>query len=275
MKMLKAKCGDDVVKTVWSQGEHRVALDVCVPNDWNMNKVEPIMLEKLKLVIGETLKEAGRLPPITCRPHPTKKRKLQIIDGEHRWRILTMLDESEIDVVVLYVSAQRAMSMTAELNYNRGEPDMEKYPAYLARMLKEFEHVDVQYLSERLPESSDEILAYLESGDFSVEELTLPDDDDKDDLPGSKDASNADALVELKFQVRQGAGEVIERELSRLSKALGGGKNVRGRALEVMAVLSSQTPDSSIGDGIANDEHDNDTTVSLRKKKKKKKKRDE
>ena len=131
--------GGEKIKTVWAEGEHRVAVSEVDPNDWNMNKVDPQMLEKLKLVIAETLDEAGRIPPITCRPHPKYKTRLQIIDGEHRWKILKELGYEEIDVTVLYVSKLRAMSMTAELNYNRGEPDMEKYPTYLARMIKEID----------------------------------------------------------------------------------------------------------------------------------------
>lgn len=273
-KVFTADCGGDKIKTIWAEGEHRVALDVCVPNDWNMNKVDPRMLEKLELVIKETLDEAGRIPPITCRPHPGDKRKLQIVDGEHRWKILAKLGYEEIDVTVLYVSKQRAMLMTAELNYNRGEPDMEKYPQYLARLIKEFDDVDVQYIAERLPDSEDEVKSYLDAADFEVEHIKVDTDDDGDDddtKPATRDASNVDALVEVKFLVRQGAAEVIERELSRLSKALGDtGKNIRGRALEAMAVLSSQTPSGSLDLGSGDDDAADEMDVKKKAKKKKK-----
>lgn len=271
MKFFIAKCGDEKIKTCWEEGEQRVSIESVRPNDWNMNKVEPQMYEKLKLVIKETLDEAGQLPSITVRPHPKKKRLLQIIDGEHRWKIQKELGQTEIDVKVLYVGMKRAMSMTAELNYNRGEPDMEKYPQYLARMMKEFDDVDAKYLSERLPDSEDEIKSYLEAADLDIDTIKIDDDDD-DDLETSteKDASEADALVEVKFVVRQGAAEVIEKELSRLKSHLGGGKNERGRALEMMAVLSSQTPDGSIDTSLEVDDDEDVTIDKLDKKKKKK-----
>jgi len=266
-----AKCGDETIKTIWKEGAQRVSIESCRPNDWNMNRVEPQMLAKLELVIAETLAEASAVPPITVRPHPTKKRLLQIIDGEHRWKILQKLGQTEIDVVVLYVSAKRAMSMTAELNYNRGEPDMEKYPQYLARMLREFDDVDVKYLSERLPDSEDEIRSYLEAADLEVDEIRISDDEDGEVSPDSKDVSSRDDIVEIKFAVRQGAAEVIERELSRLKNHLGGGKNERGRALEMMAVLSSQTPSGSLDAALEDD--DDGASVSVAKLNKKKKKK--
>lgn len=274
MKLFAIKLGKKKVKTVWKEGSHRVSLGVCVPNDWNMNKMDAQIYEKTKLVVSETLEEAGRIPPITCRPHPEHPKKLQIIDGWHRWKMLDELGYAEIDVDVIYVSDKRAMGLTAELNYNRGEPDMEKYPAYLARMMKTFEDVDVKYLAERLPESEDEIRSYLEAADFEVDDVKLPSDDDEDDddSKGTRDVSEADALLEMKFVVRQGAAEVIERELARLSKALGGGKNVRGRALEMMGVLSSQTPAGSI-DSALTDDSESDSSVSTRKLDKKKRKK--
>lgn len=270
MIVFTAKCGDEKIKTVWTEGAQRVSIESCRPNDWNMNKVEPQMLVKLELVIAETLAEASAVPPITVRPHPGKKRLLQIIDGEHRWKILQKLGQTEIDVVVLYVGTKRAMSMTVELNYNRGEPDMEKYPQYLARMLKEFDDVDVKYLSERLPDSEDEIRSYLEAAELEVDEIRISDDDD-DASSESKDASSRDDIVEIKFVVRQDAAEVIERELSRLKNHLGGGKNERGRAFEMMAVLSSQTPNGSIDTSLEEDDDDSDVSVAKLNKKKKKK----
>lgn len=274
MKTFKVKLGKKKVKTIWREGQHRVRLDQVVKNDWNMNKMPADIYAKTKLVISETLDEAGRIPPISVRPHPQYPKLLQIIDGFHRHKILGELGYEEIDVDVIYVSDKRAMMMTAELNYNRGEPDMEAYPQFMKRLMETFDDVDIKYLSERLPDSADEISSYMESIDFEVEEVKIStgdDDDEDDDKPTTKDASQADALVELKFVVRQGGAEVIERELTRLQKALGGGKNLRGRALEMMAVQSAQTPSGSLGDNLEDDD-DNDISVAKLKKKAIKKK---
>jgi ParB-like chromosome segregation protein Spo0J len=269
MKSFYIECGDEKIRTIWKEGAHTVSIEDCIPNDWNMNKVEPRMYEKLMLVIKETRDEAGRIPPITVRPHPHKRKRLQIIDGEHRWKILQELGCLEIDVTVMYVSTLRAMSLTAELNYNRGEPDMEKYPAYLARMMREFE-VTPQYLGERLSDSADEIVSYIEASKLDVDDIRFRDDEDEDETR-TKDASERDDLVEFKFVARRGAAEVIERELARLKSHLGGGKNERGRAFEMMAVLSSQTPDNSITSTLEVDDDDEDISVKkLRKKVKKK-----
>lgn len=266
-KFFLAKCGDEKIRTMWTQGHHMVPLSVCVPNNWNMNKIEPHMLEKVKKGIAETYAQAKKLPPIVVRPHPKRKRKFQIIDGEHRWKYAPELGVESIEVFCLYVDEKTARLMTAQLNYNRGEPDMEKYPQFLADMISNFTEVDPKYLAERLPDSEDEIKAYLSNIDFEVDEIKVALEDGDGDSE-KKDASDTDQLLEFKFVVRQGAAEVIERELSRLGKALGGGgKNLRGRALEMMAVQSSQTPDSTVFD--KSDDED-DTNINRKFKRRKK-----
>lgn len=264
-------------KKVLNLGSYRVSVDKIEPNTWNMNKVPKAVYDKLKVDIQETLDEAGTIPPIVCRRHPVKAGILQIVDGEHRWKIIKELGYAEIDVVVLELSDKRAMSMTAELNYLRGDPDMEKYPQYLARMVQE-NGVDSEWLSQHLPDSKDEIDSYLDSINFKIEEIKVPIDGEDAGMPASKDASNTDSLLEVKFQLRKGGAEMVERELARLCKLLGGGKNARGRALEVMAVLSSQTPDASITGFVEKDPPNGkskkvDKSVSIDKKRKKKHKK--
>lgn len=234
-------------KTKWKAGPTRVSIDACVPNDWNMNEMDPQVYEKTKLVIRETLEQEERIPCIVVRPHPKLKDKLQIIDGYHRWKMLQELDYAEIDVdIMVGLTDERAMMMTAELNYNRGNADPDKYASYLARLQREFDR-DTEYLAQRFSDSKDEIDALLAETDLVIEPVTISkDDEDASTLKDAKDASEADALLEVKFTIRQGAAEVVEHELSRIGKLLGGGKNLRGRALEMMAVLSSQTPTASI-----------------------------
>lgn len=268
MKSFIAECGEEKIRTVWTAGHHKVRLGVCKPNKWNPNEIEPHMLEKVHKGISETYAQAKRLPPILVRPHPRKRRKVQIIDGQHRWEFMPQLGLEEIEVFVLYVDEKTARLMTGQLNWNRGEPNMEKYPQYYADLISKFPDVDPQWLSERLPESKDEIDTYLQNIDFEVEEIKVDLGNEDAADATTKDASDADALVEMKFLVRQAPGEVIERELSRLCKALGGtGKNLRGRALEMMAVQSSQTPDSTVFD---KDEEDDSTNIDKKWKKKRK-----
>lgn len=239
-------------------GHHRVDVDLVEPNDWNMNKVPPDVYRKLKLNIQETLESAGTVPPITVRPHPDKTGKLQIIDGEHRWRVIRDLGYAEIDVFNFPCETKAAMVLTANLNYLRGEPDAEKYPDYLARLIKE-ESVDVTWLSERLVESEDELTSWLEGKDITPDIVTV-EVEGGDDAAAAKDASTMDSWLELKFLVAREQAEIIEAELARIAGTLKGKKNPRGIALEYMAVLSSQTPTETFADVLPGEpEPDEDT----------------
>lgn len=226
-------------------GYHRVDVDLVVPNTWNMNKVAPEVFRKLKLNIEETLDRSGTIPPILVRPHPTKLTMLEIIDGEHRWRVIKELGYAEIDVHTFPCEDRDAMVLTANLNYLRGEADPEKYPDYLERVIKEHA-VDVTWLSERLVESADELTTWLEGRDITPEIISLETDEDMDGVE-EKDASLSEAWMELKFLVAREQAEIIEAELDRIAGTLKG-KNPRGRALEFMAVLSSQTPTETFAD---------------------------
>lgn len=74
---------------------------------------------------------------------------------------------------------------------------------------------------------------------------------------------DGESFEEMKFWVAKDQREMIEGELTRIA-ALLKGKNIRGRALEAMAVISSQTPT----DNITGEEPD-DTASQLNKKRKK------
>ena len=253
----------------YSTGHYRVPLSDCIPNDWNMNKVEPDVYRKLKLNIEETLSKAGVLPPILCRPHPGKKEKgkLQIIDGEHRWKILRELEYEDIDAFVVDVDTATAMIMTDTMNYLRGDPDPDKYGEYMARMIREHTEVDVEYLAERLPESEDEITELIAGLEIDIEDVVIEDSPSSLEGADSKDASTKDVFVELNFHVSKEQAAVIEAEVRRISGTLEG-KNVRGRALEFMAVQSSQTPMESV---IGDPDTDTRTRLVVKAKKRKRK----
>lgn len=63
--------------------------------------------------------------------------------------------------------------------------------------------------------------------------------------PRTKTSPTGEVFEEVKFWLARDQRKVVEDELTRVS-ALLRGKNIRGRALEVMAVTSSQTPTSNI-----------------------------
>ena len=196
--------------------------------------------EKIKLGISEalTLRGVEALQAIDTRPHPTKPGMVQIIDGEHRWKILKELGVDKMPCDVTDYSDLEARARTSELNWNRGDPDPDKYPQYLVGILRDFD-VDIEYLAERLPESKDEIQELIDGYDIGdPEEIVFIDDD----VTTTPDASDVERWVELRYFVSSKQAEIIERALSGIASRLQG-KNLKGRALEFMAVLALQTPD--------------------------------
>lgn len=218
-----------------------IRLKRIVPNTWNPNRMSPMEYAKTKQGIVDLLEahddDIKKLPSILTRPHPEKKGYVQVIDGEHRWRIMQELGYDRMPCDVIDVDTALAMRLTSQLNWNRGSPDPLKYPMYLAQVVQ-FADGDLDYLSERLPESSDEMRDILDSMDLDIEVIDI-----ESEASGEKldDVSQKDVWVKATFDVSRSQAEIIEAEIARIMSTLDG-KNKRGRALEYMAVLSSQTP---------------------------------
>lgn len=233
----------------------KVRVDDTVPNDWNPNVMAPAMREKVLNGIKQLLELVGRIPPIVIRPHPTRPGKWQIIDGFHRWDIYRELGIEMIDAIVLNVSDAVAMELTSALNYNRGEPDPDHYALYLKRYL-ETSGKSLEEAAKLLPETADEMQQILEAYDIEVEHLNVEDEEDDEKVRGKGDG---EALVELKFIVYKPQAEVIEAELARIGSLLRG-KNVRGRALELICANNALTPLESFE--TSNDEETEDEKPS-------------
>ena len=235
----------------------------CVPNDWNPNVMAADLREKLARGMKHLLDVAGILPPVVVRPHPDPTQgKWQIIDGYHRWDILRTEGYETVDGYILNVDTKTAMILTDSLNYLRGEPLIEDYAKYYQRLLNE--HAMTPFdASQYLVSSSDEIQKLLDDYELRIDNIEVPSDpvqaDDEDKAP--------DSFVEAKFVVSLSQQEVIERELARIGSLMTG-KNIRGRALEYMAVNSSQTPlDNLTGEDVADVEDVPKAKLSRMKKK--------
>jgi len=185
--------------------------------------------------------------PVVVRPNPNpRESKYQIIDGYHRWDIVRALGYEEIDVWVIDVETKDAMILTDTLNYLRGDPDPEKKAHYLQRLLRDYQ-MTPETASEFLLDTSDEIQEYLDNYEIKVDHIEIP-----DEVEGDPD-SNDHRFVEIHFNVSVDQAEVIERELARVGGLITG-KNVRGRALEFMAVNSSHTPVDNLMGSLAQDD---------------------
>lgn len=257
----------------------RVPLDTCEPNTWNPNKMTQDSKDKLWRGMQDVLEQAGHLPAIWVRPHPHPhgKVKWQIIDGEQRWTILTKHQDSEIvqknlpgliDIEIYYVSTKTAMTLTSTGNWLRGEPDPDNYAEYLKSLLRDH-HMTVAEAALVLPDTEDEIQNYVEAYDIKIEEPTLPEEGGSAGSEGNDD----EVLIEFKCMLRKGAYKIVAEEVHRIAamiKERNGktGLNIQGRALEYMAVLSSQTPSESIS-GMMEEEDPPDAEEKPKKKKKK------
>lgn len=231
----------------------RLKVKSCVPNTWNPNKMDTVAMEKLANLVDEI----GFVLPIIVRPHPTKSRRYQIIDGFHRWCLFKEREEERIDAVVLNVDKDTAMILTNSLNYIRGQPDPETYASYYQELLSS-DTMTLDKLEQYVPESSSEIEHILDNYNLDIEDVVLPEDVD---VPASPPDPLEDAFMEIRFAASKSATEVIDAEITRIAATLRG-KNVRGRALEFMAVLSSQTPIECFSDYIVEEDGEGSTRVS-------------
>lgn len=231
-----------------------IPVSAIVPNDWNPNVVGDDELEKLALNLQELIDEVGVefVPPIVVRPHPKQKDKYQIVDGFHRWKTFQEIGQDKIPAHVVQVSAKRARLLTDQLNHGRGTNDPKKYAEYIRGLVEDYK-LPLEYLGERLPKPADELELLLQSQNIELEDVRLSSDEDSDE---SSDEESNNILedgvwVSLQFRVSAEQSAIVEAELARISSVLEG-NNVRGRALEFMAVNSAHTPMSAItGENIS------------------------
>lgn len=131
-------------------------IDRLVPHPANANEMTPEMMEKLEKNIAET----GQMPPIIVRSLEStveftdelEAGKLQIIDGEHRWRLMKARGATEVEVRIwANISDDRAKVLLLTLNRLHGRDNAAKRNK-LIRELAELTD-DTEGLAAILPES--------------------------------------------------------------------------------------------------------------------------
>lgn len=248
----------------------RVPLDSVEPNNWNPNKMAQDKKDKLWRGMQNVLEQSGHLPSIWVRPHPRPhgKIKWQIIDGEQRWTILSDHQDSEIvkkyldgmiDIEIYHVDTKVAKVLTSSGNWLRGEVDPDEYADYLRGLLRD-EHMTIEEAASVLPETVDEITSYAEAYDIHLSDPEVPDDSESSD----SETKDEDVFIEYRCVLSKAAHKVVVGEMNRIGAMLkerngSAGKNIQGRALEFMAVLSSQTPPESVS-GMMEDPEEPDFT---------------
>ena len=141
-----------------------VDVDRLVPHPDNPNSMSEETFQKVKCNIEDT----GQIEPITVRDLQSSHKftelleedKLQILNGEHRWRISKQLGASEVEVRIWRgVCDARAKALLLTLNRLQGEDDKKKRSA-LIRDLAELESHDT--LATILPETEEVISRIME-----------------------------------------------------------------------------------------------------------------
>jgi len=222
-----------------------LALDKLIPNKWNPNEMTDEEYERVKRGIKRLIKKVGvsKTLPLVVRPHRKKKGHWEIIDGEHRKSILEELGHTHAPALILNVNTKIARLLTDQLNHNRGSNDPKKYARYLKALVDEH-HMSLDELELELPHSSEDMETMMRAQNIQLDDVMVHGASDEELESSVEDAGDND-WVKVEFRLPAQAAEVVEAEISRISSRLEG-KNLRGRALEFMAVGSAQTPLKSI-----------------------------
>lgn len=110
--------------------ETRVAIDALEPNPWNPNRMSDELYQKEKA----SIKRWGMVSPIIVRTLPGGK--LQIVDGEQRWRAAKDLGMSEVPVWDIgRLGDADAKQLTIVLNELHGTYDPDRMGPLLRDLL--------------------------------------------------------------------------------------------------------------------------------------------
>lgn len=219
----------------------QIPIEKIDPNTWNPNRMAPEVQAKLENGMQMVLDKVGKLPPIIVRHKPGVKGRFEIIDGFHRWSLLKKMKRPTVDGFILDVPDDMARVLTATLNYIKGEADPEKYPLLVVEAMKANPKMELDDLAKLLPETAETLEELILASEAAVDSLNaVLDSRGKEDSETEKE-QDPDRWVNLNFAVPLEVAGLVEAELDRIAERLSG-KNRRMRALEYMAVLSSQTP---------------------------------
>jgi hypothetical protein len=98
------------------------------PNEWNPNEMPADLFNEL---VGNMESNMGFVQPIIVAPIPEDEQvdgfEYKIIDGEHRFDGLRLLDVTEIPCIVRFMSEDDMKFQTVKMNRLRGKFDQKKF----------------------------------------------------------------------------------------------------------------------------------------------------
>jgi len=135
MRNLKA-----IKKTIDETKEELMETKFLVPNKWNFNEQPPHIFNA---VVQSIKKYGNKLYPIIVRK--IGKTKVEIIDGEHRWKACLKLGLSSVWVKNIgEIDQTSAEELTLLLNETRGESDLLKLSRTMGTLSEEYTLEDVR-----------------------------------------------------------------------------------------------------------------------------------
>jgi ParB family transcriptional regulator, chromosome partitioning protein len=165
---------------------HHVPPGALQPNPWNTNKIsDPANEQKLE----NSLRRFGFTRPIIART--LLDGQLEILGGEHRWRIAVRMGLETVPVVNLgLIDDQRAKEIGLQDNGRYGEDDA----LGLAALLKELGNGVLDFM----PYSDAELESLINTANVNLDDL---DSVDPGDLPPLDSTPKGPAFQVLRFKV--------------------------------------------------------------------------
>jgi ParB-like chromosome segregation protein Spo0J len=127
-----------------------IRLDKLVAHPDNPNQQSKVVFGKLVRNIERT----GRYEPILVRPHPKRRGYFQIINGEHRFKVLAKLGYKTADCIVWDIDDEQTYILLATLNRLVGTDKLDKKLSLMKRLNKEMKAYE---LAKLLPQTSKQI----------------------------------------------------------------------------------------------------------------------
>jgi len=127
-----------------------IPIDRFVPHPDNPNRMSKANFAKL---LGN-IRRSGRYEPLVVRPCPDRAGYFQIINGHHRWQVLSQLGYKTADAVVWDIDDQQANILLATLNRLGGADILEKKLALLKKLS---DRMQIKELAKLLPQTAKQI----------------------------------------------------------------------------------------------------------------------
>lgn len=158
------------------------------PNPWNSNRVGPEMEQRLR----RSIEKMGFYKPIIVREAAGE---LQILGGEHRWRVACTMGLSTVPVVNLgQISDKQAKTIGLADNAQYGEDDAR----LLSAILRDIGQEDV---ADLLPYTDGDLAGMFASAEVDLDRLGMDDDPGQDITPGPEAARATITHELMRFKV--------------------------------------------------------------------------